>query len=69
MQKRWKKKPSAKKNLEKVIPLKRVGKPTDISNSIMFLLSEQANYITGTEIVVDGGTTAKPQFLDLGASC
>ena len=60
MQKRWKKKPSAKKNLEKAIPLKRVGKPTDISNSIMFLLSEQANYITGTEIVVDGGITAKP---------
>ena len=60
MQKRWKKKPSAKKNLEKAIPLKRVGKPTDISNSIMFLLSEQANYITGTEIVIDGGITAKP---------
>ena len=60
MQKRWKKKPSSKKNLEKAIPLKRVGKPTDISNSIMFLLSEQASYITGTEIVVDGGITAKP---------
>ena len=60
MQKRWKKKPSAKKKLEKVIPLKRVGKPTDISNSIMFLLSDQANYITGTEIIVDGGITAKP---------
>ena len=60
MQKRWKKKPSEKKNLEKAIPLKRVGKPTDISNSIMFLLSEQANYVTGTEIVVDGGITAKP---------
>ena len=60
MQKRWKKMPRAKKNLEKVIPLKRVGKPTDISNSIMFLLSEQANYITGTEIIVDGGITAKP---------
>ena len=60
MQKRWKKKPSSKKNLEKAIPLKRVGKPTDISNSIMFLLSEPASYITGTEIVVDGGITAKP---------
>ncbi|MDB9746721.1 SDR family oxidoreductase [Candidatus Pelagibacter sp.] len=60
MQKRWKKKPLAKKKLEKAIPLKRVGKPTDISNSIMFLLSEQANYVTGTEIVVDGGITAKP---------
>ena len=60
MQKRWKKNPSAKNNLEKIIPLKRVGKPTDISNAIMFLLSEHANYITGTEIVVDGGITAKP---------
>jgi len=49
-----------KKKLEKAIPLKRVGKPKDISNSIMFLLSEQANYITGTEIVIDGGITAKP---------
>ena len=60
MQKRWKKKPSAKKNLEKIIPLNRVGKPSDISNTIMFLLSEEANYITGTEIIVDGGITAKP---------
>ena len=60
MQKRWKKKPSAKKNLEKIIPLNRVGKPSDISNTIMFLLSDQANYITGTEIIVDGGITSKP---------
>ena len=60
MQKRWKKKPSAKRNLEKIIPLNRVGKPSDISNTIMFLLSDQANYITGTEIIVDGGITSKP---------
>ena len=60
MQKRWKKNVSAKKKLEKIIPLLRVGKPTDISNTIMFLLSDQSNYITGTEIIVDGGFTAKP---------
>ena len=60
MQKRWKKNPKAKKNLEKFIPLKRVGKPQDISNVCMFLLSDQANYITGTEIIVDGGITSKP---------
>ena len=60
MQKRWKKNPKAKKNLEKFIPLKRVGKPTDISNACVFLLSDQANYITGTEIIVDGGLTSKP---------
>ena len=60
MQKRWKKKPSSKKNLEKIIPLKRVGEPNDIANGVMFLLSDQSQYITGTEIVIDGGISAKP---------
>ena len=60
MQKRWKKNVLAKRRLEKIIPLNRVGKPIDISNTIMFLLSDQSNYITGTEIIIDGGITAKP---------
>ena len=60
MQKRWRKKPSIKKNLEKNIPLKKVGLPEDIANGIMFLLSDQSKYITGTEIIIDGGVTAKP---------
>jgi len=60
MQIRWKKNPKAKKNLEKFIPLNRVGKPEDISNASIFLLSDQANYITGTELIVDGGLTSKP---------
>ena len=60
MQIRWKKNPKAKKNLEKFIPLNRVGKPADIANASIFLLSDQSNYITGTEIIVDGGLTSKP---------
>ena len=60
MQIRWKKNPKAKKNLEKFIPLNRVGRPQDISNASIFLLSDQADYITGTEIIVDGGLTSKP---------
>ena len=60
MQIRWKKNPKAKKNLEQFIPLNRVGKPEDISNASIFLLSDQANYITGTELIVDGGLTSKP---------
>ena len=60
MQKRWKKNPKAKRNLEKIIPLQRVGKPEDISNACIFLLSNQANYITGIELIVDGGITSKP---------
>ena len=49
-----------KRNLEKNIPLKKVGKPEDIANGIMFLLSDQSEYITGTEITIDGGITSKP---------
>ena len=60
MQDRWEKNPKAKKELSKLIPLKRIGKPEDIANITLFLLSNESNYITGTEIIVDGGVTAKP---------
>ena len=60
MQKRWKKNPKAKKDLSKIIPLQRVGKPIDIANSTIFLLSDESSFITGTELIVDGGLTARP---------
>lgn len=39
------------------IPLKRIGKPQDIADLIAFLVSDQANYITGQCIQIDGGLT------------
>ena len=60
MQKRWKKNPNAKKNLTKIIPLQRIGKPENIADTVLFLLSEQSCFITGTEIIVDGGLKARP---------
>jgi len=60
MQKRWKKNPKAKKQLSKIIPLQKIGKPKDVANTILFLLSNEGSYITGTEITVDGGLSAKP---------
>ena len=60
MQERWKVNPSAKKNLINYIPLNRIGKPDDIANTVMFLLSDNSSFITGTEIIIDGGITAKP---------
>lgn len=38
--------------------LKRFGKPEDISGMILFLLSERASWITGTDIIIDGGVLA-----------
>ena len=60
MQNRWQKNPKAKQVVSNLIPLKKIGKAEDIANTILFLLSDQGNYITGTEIIVDGGITAKP---------
>ena len=39
------------------IPLGRLGTPRDVVNAALFLASDEASYITGTELVVDGGTT------------
>ena len=60
MQKRWGENPNAKKNLIKIIPLQRIGKPENIADTVLFLLSEQSCFITGTEIIVDGGLKARP---------
>jgi NAD(P)-dependent dehydrogenase (short-subunit alcohol dehydrogenase family) len=41
-----------------VVPLVRVGEAQDIANGVVFLCSDAANYITGQELVIDGGMTA-----------
>jgi len=41
-----------------VVPLTRVGEAQDIANGVLFLCSESASYMTGQELVIDGGLTA-----------
>ncbi|MCZ4279396.1 SDR family NAD(P)-dependent oxidoreductase [Kiloniella laminariae] len=60
MQDRWVKDPAIQKATEKVIPLGRAGTTQDMTNATLFLLSDHASYITGTELVVDGGLLARP---------
>ena len=45
--------------LDHFIPLGRMGKSQDIENAIMFLADEGASYITGQNIVIDGGLTLR----------
>lgn len=44
-------------NYNKKVPMRRMGLPEDISPSAVFLLSEEAKYITGQNLAVDGGWT------------
>jgi NAD(P)-dependent dehydrogenase (short-subunit alcohol dehydrogenase family) len=60
MQNRWKKIPKAKKNLKNFMPIKKIIQPKGIAEGILFLLSDQSEYITGTELIIDGGLTARP---------
>ena len=60
MQSRWKKIPNAKKNLKAFMPIKKVIQPKGIAEGIIFLLSDQSEYITGTELIIDGGLSALP---------
>jgi len=54
--------PAAEKELETLIPCKRVGVPADIARVAAWLASDQADYIYGASIFVDGGMTLFPGF-------
>jgi glucose 1-dehydrogenase len=47
--------PQIKKAREGIIPLSRIGDPTDIANVIEFLVGRLSSYVTGQDICVDGG--------------
>jgi len=58
--------PEALDKLLTLIPYNRIGQPEDIGKLAVFLASDDADYITGTTIFMDGGMTLYPGFADNG---
>lgn len=58
MQARWDTEEKVKQVAD-YVPIHRVGTPEDMANAAMFLLSDGASYITGADLVVDGGLMLK----------
>ena len=56
----------ALQRLLKLIPYKRIGEPEDIAKATLWLVSDEADYVTGTTLFVDGGMTLYPGFEDNG---
>jgi NAD(P)-dependent dehydrogenase (short-subunit alcohol dehydrogenase family) len=58
------------RTLEAVHPLGRIGTPADVAGAVTFLASEDAGFMTGSEMVVDGGRSvvlqddALPDYTD-----
>jgi NAD(P)-dependent dehydrogenase (short-subunit alcohol dehydrogenase family) len=45
--------------LGRTLPLGRIGYPTDVAQAVVYLASDESSWITGTNLVVDGGATAR----------
>ena len=59
MQSPYLKDPAKRKSFEEAIPLGRIAEPREIASVALFLASDESSYVTGAEIVVDGGFTAQ----------
>jgi glucose 1-dehydrogenase len=54
--------PERAKELLNLIPYGRIGEPEDVAKAAVWLASDEADYVTGTTLFVDGGMTLYPEF-------
>lgn len=48
-----------REELDSLHPIGHVGEPEDIANGVLYLASDESKFVTGSELVIDGGYTAK----------
>jgi glucose 1-dehydrogenase len=58
--------PEAYRKLMALVPYRRIGEPEDIARAVVWLASDQSDYVVGTTLFVDGGMTLFPDFAEGG---
>jgi NAD(P)-dependent dehydrogenase (short-subunit alcohol dehydrogenase family) len=48
-----------RKQLDRLHPLGHVGEPEDVAYGVLYLASDESKFVTGTELIIDGGYTAQ----------
>lgn len=56
----------AYRQLMTLVPYKRIGEPEDIARAVVWLASDQSDYLVGATLFVDGGMTLFPDFAEGG---
>jgi len=49
--------PELRKTMEAMTPMGRMGQPEEVANAVLWLCSDQASFVTGHPLVIDGGAT------------
>ena len=55
--------PDKRREQEEQIPMGRLGEPEEIAGAVAWLASDEAGYVTGATLFVDGGMTLYPKFI------
>lgn len=53
-------------SLQQLIPAGRIGEPEDVARAVVWLASDESDYVTGTTLYIDGGMTLYPGFIGAG---
>jgi len=58
--------PGKANELLKLIPYGRIGHPEDVAKAVLWLASDESDYVTGATVFVDGGMSLYPAFREGG---